>query len=210
MIALLKNGLCRKTIFILGSLLLLAQLCFADPSASVQNPVDLIQSTVNALQQEVSAGGPNLANNPSKLYTIIKQTVMPYVSINQMAGLALGQKWRTATPKQQQQFIDEFAQILTKTYANAIITVSNYKITLNPMRSNAWQTAQYISVNGQVTSMSNGQSSNLTYYLERSGNSWLIYDLAIEGVSFLQNYQQQFQSFPDMPSLLAKLNAMNS
>lgn len=205
-----KTTFLKKIGLLLGGLLMSSHISFADAAPSVQNPVTFIQSTVDALQQQVEHGGPALANDSTKLYGIIKQTVLPYVAINQMAGLALGPKWRTATAAQQQQFIDDFGQILTKTYANAILMVSNYKITLNPMRDNNWQSAQYVSVNGQVTSTTSGQSSNLTYYLERSGNSWKIYDLAIEGVSFLQNYQQQFQSFTDMASLLSKLSAMNS
>lgn len=176
---------------------------------SVQNPVTLIQNSVNSLQSQIEAGGPALANNPHALFKIIKTTVMPLVAIDQMSGLALGPKWRTATPAQQQQFIDQFGLLLTKTYTSAILSISDYKIMLNPMRSNAWQTAQYVSVTGQITSMSNGKSSQITYYLERKQNSWQIYDLAIEGVSFLKNYQTQFQAIPDMDTLLAKLQKLN-
>ncbi len=200
----------KKSLFILASLLISLQFAFADDATQVQNPVSLIQNTVNALQTDIANGGSSLANNPAQLYAIIKGTIMPIVNINQMAGLALGPKWRVATPAQQQDFINQFGQLLTKTYANAIVSISNYKITLNPMRGNAWQTAQYVSVSGQVTSSTNGQSSNLTYYLERNGNNWQIYDLAIEGVSFLKNYQEQFQSFSNMDSLIAKIDQINN
>ena len=182
---------------------------YAEDSAVV-NPADLIQTTVTSLQQQIKEAGPNLANNPQKLYGIIKKTVMPIVNINQMAGLALGPKWRQATPAQQQEFEDAFGLLLTRAYANALITVTDYKMTLNPMRGAAWQSQQYVAVTGQVTSLTTSQSSNLTYYLERSGNTWQIYDLAIEGVSFLKNYQTQFASMPDMPTLLTKLQKLNS
>ena len=181
----------------------------ADESAVV-DPVNLIQTTVTTLQQQIQEAGPGLANNPQKLYGIIKQTVMPIVNIDQMSGLALGPKWRQATPAQQQQFEDAFGLLLTRAYANALITVTNYKMTLNPMRGNAWKTQQYVAVTGQVTSLTTSQSSHLTYYLERSGNSWQIYDLAVEGVSFLKNYQTQFASISDMPTLLNKLQQLNA
>lgn len=199
----------KKILALVTATLLCLNLAFAD-TPQVQNPVELIQSTIDQLQQQIDAGGPSLANNPQQLYSIIKKTVMPYVAIDQMAGLALGPKWRSATPAQQQQFINDFGLLLTKTYANALLTVSNYKITLNPLRGNAWQTAQYVALNGKVTSLTNNKSSNITYYLERSGNSWKIYDLAVEGVSFLKNYQDQFQAFQSMDALLAKLSTMNS
>jgi phospholipid transport system substrate-binding protein len=90
------------------------------------------------------------------------------------------------------------------------VKISDYEITVSPVRGDTWQTSQYVAVNGAVVSQSNGQKSNLTYYLERSGNSWKIYDLAIEGVSFLKNYQSQFQTFNDMNALLVKLAQLNS
>lgn len=210
MITALKTNFLKKGLLVLGAMILSVQMGFADNSTAVQNPADFVQSTVNALQQQISKGGKGLANNPQKLFGVLKQTVMPYVAIDQMAGLALGPKWRNATPAQQQQFINEFGQLLTTTYANALVSISNYKITISPMRGTAWKTSQYASVNGQVVSGSNGKSSSITYYLQRSGTSWQIYDLAIEGVSFLQNYQNQFQSFPDMASLLTKLDAMTN
>ncbi len=178
--------------------------------AAVVNPVSLVQGTVTSLQMQIKSAGPGLTNNPQKLYGIIKQTVMPIVNINQMAGLALGPKWRQATPAEQAEFQDAFGLLLTRAYANALTTVINYKMTLNPMRGNSWQTQQYVAVTGQVTSLTTSQSSNLTYYLERSGNSWQIYDLAIEGVSFLKNYQMQFSAVPDMPTLLTKLQSLNN
>jgi phospholipid transport system substrate-binding protein len=185
-------------------------MCVYADTTPVVNPVTLIQSTVDSLQGQIKAGGAGLANNPQKLYGIIQKTVMPIVNIDQMAGLALGPKWRQATPAQQQQFVDDFGLLLTRAYANALLTVTDYKLTLNPMRGNAWQTQQYVAVTGQVTSLTTSQSSNLTYYLERSGNSWQIYDLAIEGVSFLKNYQTQFSALPDMPTLLSKLQVLNN
>jgi len=79
-----------------------------------------------------------------------------------------------------------------------------------PMRGVQWKTAQYIAVKGAVTSKSNGSTSQVTYYLERSGNTWKIYDMAVEGVSFMQNFRSQFQSFSDMDSLLKRVDELNA
>ena len=177
---------------------------------AVQNPQVFVQGMVTSLQGQIQGKQSQLTADPGQLYAIIRTTVMPCVDIDRMAGLALGPKWRAATPTEQQDFITAFSLLLTRTYANAIVTISDYQITVSPVRGDAWQSAQYVAVNGAVTSQSNGQKSNLTYYLERSGNSWKIYDLAIEGVSFLKNYQSQFQSFSDMNSLLAKLAQLNA
>jgi phospholipid transport system substrate-binding protein len=194
-----------KVLLTLG--LLLGMVCtYAD---TVQNPQDFVQVMVDSLQKQIAGRQDELQNNPRKLYSIIQATVIPKVDIDRMAGLALGPKWRSATPEQQKEFVDDFGLLLTKTYANAILTITDYQIIVNPLRGTSWQSSQYVSVNGAVVSQVNGQRSNLTYYLERSGDTWKIYDLAVEGVSFLKNYQSQFQSFNNMSSLLARIKALN-
>jgi len=178
--------------------------------AAVQNPVNMIQNTVSTLQNRVAQQKSALAQDPQKLYALVRQVVMPEVDVDEMAAMTLGPKWRTATPAQRQQFIDEFGFLLTKTYTNALLTVTDYNVVVYPLRDNAWQSEQYVSVNGSVAPKNGGQASAVTYYLERSGNSWKIYDMAVEGVSFMKNFQSQFQSFPDMPTLLARLTELNN
>lgn len=184
----------------------------AVPVASVPpNPVTLVQNSISALKTQImQAGSANLAKNPKRLAAIMQDTIMPLVNINQMAGLALGPKWRIATPDQRDAFVKQFNLLLARNYTNAILDITDYTITLYPLRTDAWKTASTVSINGLVISHANGQSSHISYYLERVGNSWQIYDFAVEGVSFLKNYQAQFQSFPDMPTLIAKMTAMNA
>ncbi|MDF2529587.1 MAG: toluene tolerance, Ttg2 family protein [Gammaproteobacteria bacterium] len=193
---------------ILGFALLVgAQTALAD---TVQNPVTMIQNTVGKLQTEIAQQKDALAQNPQQLYQLVKTVVMPDVDVNQMAAMTLGPKWRSATPAEKQEFIDKFGLLLTKTYTNALLTVTDYTVVVYPMRGNDWQTEQNVSVSGTVTPKNGGQSSAVTYYLERSGNSWKIYDMAVEGVSFMKNFQSQFQSFANMQDLLARLTQLNN
>ncbi|MDF2690503.1 MAG: toluene tolerance, Ttg2 family protein [Gammaproteobacteria bacterium] len=196
------------TSFALGLFFLLAGNCAL--AATVQNPVTMIQGTVTKLQTQIAQQKTSLSQDPQKLYQLVKTVVMPDVDVNEMAAMTLGPKWRTATPAERQQFIDEFGFLLTKTYANALLTVTDYNVTVFPLRDNSWQTEQYVSVSGTVSPKNGGESSAVTYYLERSGNSWKIYDMAVEGVSFMKNFQSQFQSFANMQDLLVRLTELNS
>jgi phospholipid transport system substrate-binding protein len=195
---------------LLVSLFGLVALSFASQSMAIDNPSTLISQTVNNLQTEITSQHASLANSPEQLFAVIKKTVMPIIDVDQMAAMTLGPKWRDATPQEKNQFIDQFGLLLTKTYANALLTVSDYNITIYPVRGNAWKTENYVAVNGIVTPKNGGQSSAVTYYLERSGNGWKIYDMAVEGVSFMKNFQSQFQSFASMQALLARLTEMNA
>ena len=185
-------------------------LCFFSLGVlALTNPADVIQNTVIKLQQDVKQNHASLAASPGKLYQIVNETIMPDVDVNQMSALVLGPLWRQATPDQRQQFVNQFSLLLTHTYANALLTVSEYDVSVNPMRNDTWKTSNQATVDGQVTPLQGGQTSYVTYYLVRSGDSWKIYDFSIEGVSFVQNYRSQFSSFKNINDLIAKIQALN-
>lgn len=177
--------------------------------ATVENPVTLLQTSIANLQQDVAGHNASLASDPNQLYAIVKQNVMPLIDIERMAGMTLGPKWRSASQAEKNQFIDSFGLLMTRVYTSALLEVANYRITIYPMRNNNWQNQQQLIVRGQVTSGASNQASNIAYYMERSGDTWKIYDFAVEGVSVVKNYQSQFQSFPDMAIVLSKLQQLN-
>lgn len=175
----------------------------------VINPYNFLNDNFNKLQSEIKTSKASFKKNPDKLYNVIKDVVLPNIAVNQMAGTVLGPKWRTATPKQRQEFILEFSKLLTRSYAIALLKVTHYEVKIRPLRGTSWKTQQVVSLQAKVINKSNGQSSNATFYLKRSGNSWKIFDLAVEGVSIVKNFREQFDSFKSMKVLLDKLKVLN-
>ncbi len=175
----------------------------------VENPVKLLNSTVIKLQTELNQQHATLAKSPKKLYEVVKKIILPIVDIPAMSGLTLGPKWRNATPAQQKQFINQFGLLVTRTYAKTLLAVADYKIEIDPLRGNGWKKDDYVAVHGTVYPNSGGSPSSVTYYLVRNGHTWKIYDFAVEGVSFVQNFHSQFQGFANMTVLLKKVNQVN-
>ena len=173
------------------------------------NPSTLLKNTVVTLQKEINHDRASLAKSPKKLFALVKKVVLPIVDIQRMAGITLGPKWRNATKAQQQQFIDQFGLMLTKTYSKALLTATKYDITIYPMRGEGWKNQQYVAVHGVVKPADGGAPSRVTYYLVRAGASWKIYDFAVEGVSFVQNFQRQFAKYTSLPPLIKKIEQVN-
>lgn len=176
---------------------------------ALENPQAVVKTTVTDLQKEIAKQHASLENSPEKLYALVKKIVLPHIDVNYMAGLTLGSLWRGATEQQKAEFVDEFGLLLTRAYANALLKVEDYRLSFDKVSDN-WQQKTFVSVSGKVQPKSGGQPSNVTYYLVKVNNEWRIYDMVIEGVSFLQNYRSQFQSFENLTSLIAKLKAKNA
>ncbi len=178
-------------------------------SFAAQNPQDMIQGTLLTLQQDISTQRASLQNSPQKLFALVKQVVMPHLDVNYMAALTVGPLWRKASKDQRTAFIDEFGLLLTRAYANALLKVTDYTLTFKPLAP-GWESKQFIAVSGTIQPKSGGQQpSQVVYYLVQVRGEWKIYDFVVDGVSFLQNYRAQFQTYSDLNTLTGKLKDLN-
>ena len=179
-------------------------------AGQLQNPVTELQTLVNSLQQDVAANHLSLQKNPDQMYQLVQKNLMPVMAVDRMSATAMGPKWRTATAQQKQEFIQQFSLMLTRTYVSALLKVNNYSIVINPLRNDSWQQMQALALPGVITNKANGESSTVTYYVVRNGDSWQIYDFAVEGVSIMQNFQSQLQSFSTVDAVIARLKQVNA
>lgn len=182
----------------------------APESKTIQSPVVVLRKTVNQLQTEISSQHASLTQSPAKLYAVVQKILMPAIALDQMAAMTLGIKWRNATAAQKKEFVAEFSKMLTRTYARSLLQVSNYTITIFPLRNDSWKSAKQIALRGKLSPKGSENSSPVTYYMERVGNTWKIYDFAVEGVSFVKNFQAQFQAYPNTAVLIQKLKKLNA
>lgn len=177
--------------------------------SALQNPVTVLRKTVNALQTEISKQHASLTQSPAKLYAVVQKILMPSIALNQMAAMTLGVRWRAATADQKKEFVTQFSKMLTRTYARSLLQVSDYVITIFPLRNDAWKTATQVALRGKLSPKNSENSSPVTYYMKKVGDTWKIYDFAVEGVSFVKNFQAQFQAYPSTEVLIQKLKALN-
>ena len=173
------------------------------------NPVNSLELNWRCLEKTLKQDHVSMQKDPEAFYETVKKIVLPMIAVDHMAGLTLGPKWREATKQERTIFINEFGYMLMRSYAVALLRVSDYVVKFNPLRDSSWQKDNYVQVNGRVVAKSNNIGSTITYYLERSGNNWKIYDVSIEGVSFVKNFAAQFREYSSMKQLLEKLQAVN-
>lgn len=119
-----------------------------------------------------------------------------------MSQRILATNWRSATPEQQQRFIQLFSDLLEANYVGRIEAYSN-------------ETVRYLGeqIVGDRASIDTsivtaGAEIPITYRLLRAGEHWLVYDVVIEGVSFVSNYRSTYSEIvrrEGMPGLLQKM-----
>src|SRR5262245_8824603 len=176
----------KNIVFVLSWLLL--------PSlhAQEQTPPDVLVKNVTTEVVEIIAKDKEIrSGDRAKLISVIDAKVLPHFNFTSMTALAMGQNWRTATPAQRKQLVEEFRTLLVRTYASALAAFSDQKFDYRPLRAKPTDT----DVTVQVRVLQPGaQPVPIDYAMEKTAAGWKVYDVMVGGVSLVANYRTEFNS----------------
>src|SRR4051812_33113446 len=103
--------------------------------------------------------------------------------------IAVARNWRLATPEQQKALTVEFKTLLVRTYSTALASYRDQVIDYKPLR--AAPDATEVTVRSDVK-QSGGDRMTIDYDMEKTASGWKVYDIKIEGMSLVTNYQSTF------------------
>jgi phospholipid transport system substrate-binding protein len=105
----------------------------------------------------------------------------------EMARRALAIHWRDRTPQEQGEFVLVFKQLLARAYLGKLENYAGEQIVyLGETVDGDFATVRSKIVTGR------GAEIPVDYRLHLVGSRWAVYDVAVQGVSFVANYRGQF------------------
>ena len=153
---------------------------------------DALARTVTDEVLAVLRADPDInGTHPDKLLHLIETKVLPHFNFMRMTQLAVGKNWRRANAQQRSALVEQFRVLLVRTYTTAFTSYRDQKIIYRPLRMRPDD--QDVVVRSQVI-QPGGPPVAVDYSMEKNGNGWKVYDVAIEGVSLVQNYRSSFNS----------------
>ena len=176
--------------------------------AADEAPDALIKRTSTEVLDSIKADKSIQGGDVGKIVALVDSKVMPNVNFTRMTAAAVGRNWRQATPDQQKRLQEEFKTLLVRTYSGALAQVKDQTVALKPMRS----TPQDTEVVVRTEVRGKGDPVQLDYRLEKSGDTWKIYDVNVVGVWLVENYRNSFAqeiSASGIDGLIAKLVERN-
>jgi phospholipid transport system substrate-binding protein len=174
-------------------LLLAPGLLLAEGEGVARAPFDVVSAAATQLQEQLSGRQDYYANNSAELYELIDKILLPNFDVQHAGKLVLGkQHWLAATEEQRRRFIAAFYLFLVKTYANGILEFDQERMAIMPEPTYSKDGRKALVVTR--LSMENGDSVEINYALRDSDGIWKIYDVRIDGVSYVQNYRNQFDA----------------
>lgn len=156
-----------------------------------RTPHEMIETTALAVSERLDGRKQYFDENPDELYELVDELLLPLFDTRYAGRLVLGKHWKTATKEQRDQFVNVFYRFLLQSYANGILEFEQGSIKVLP--PDEQQHEKRIIVKTE-TRMDDGSEVPINYSMRKTSRGWRVYDVRIEGVSYVQNYRNQFNA----------------
>jgi phospholipid transport system substrate-binding protein len=168
----------------------LAMLAFVALPSSAQEAPDALVKRVSQDMLEAARTDPKIqAGDQARIREVVEAKLTPNFDFEHMTMLAMGRNWRTATPEQQKQIVEQFKTLLVRTYSGALTKYRDEMIDYKPLRMDAGATDVTVHT---VVNRSGGSPVPIDYNLAKTPNGWKAYDVIVGGVSLVTNYRDEF------------------
>jgi len=172
----------KKISLILSVLVLslgIAASAFAgEPQTRLKNGVD----KVIAILSDRALKGPAKKNERQAKLRAVADSFFDW---RELSRRTVAESWSKYTPKQQEEFIAAFSELLEKTYIRKIEKYNNEKV--NYLREQVDGNHAFISTEVVMKD----KKIPLNYVMIKH-EQWMVYDVVVEGVSLVKNYRSQF------------------
>ena len=163
----------------------------AQVAVAQEGPDALVRKNTTEILAALKADKDLAAGNQKKIEKLADEKILPLFNFVRMTQLAVGRNWRDANDTQKKSLIDEFRTLLVRTYSTSLTQFRNQTIDVKPTKMVAADTE--VIVKTQVI-QPGGQPIPIDYSMEKSGDSWKVYDVLIDGVSLVTNYRSSFNT----------------
>jgi phospholipid transport system substrate-binding protein len=163
----------------------------ADAPAAVPGPSPqvLMEKVSQDLLRELDANRAGYQKDPAKLRGLVDKYLLPNFDTDFAARRVLGKHWTTATPDQRRRFIDAFVNSLMGDYGDAILEFTADRLKILPFRGDPAATSATVRT---LVKRDDGTEVPVNYTLRATPAGWKAWDVTIEGISYVKNFQTDF------------------
>jgi phospholipid transport system substrate-binding protein len=152
------------------------------PGARAAGPMEGVKGLIEQVQTILQTNSAK-----SQRLELIERLTTQHLDFQEMAKRCLGSTWGTLSAGQKTEFVHLFSQLLKASYANNLDDFAKTKVNYlgeSCDGNHAEVSIAVIRPNDRIP---------VKFRLLQKAEGWMIYDMNIEGVSMVSNFQCQFQ-----------------
>ena len=166
-------------------------LLFLSCNVLAQSPNDVIQAAADELASALDGRKDELAENKEERYKTIDGILLPRFERRYAAQLVLGRHWRNANDEQRSRFIDAFYGSMLRRYADGVLEFDQERVEILPFRGD--ESKPRIQVR-TIVRLADGTKVPVNYGMVKRDSGWMIFDVTIEGISYVRNFRTEINS----------------
>lgn len=178
---------------------------FMSPAALAQVPNDVIQETADELAAALDGRKEEFAADKVALYAMIDSILLPRFDRRYAAQLVLGRPWRDATTEQRERFIDGFYSSMLRRYANGVLEFDQSKMEILPFRGDLEKKRTTVKT---TVRLNDGTKVPVNYEMVKRDSGWMMFDVKIEGISYIRNFKTEINAEIQATSLEAVIERL--
>ncbi|MGH7393099.1 MAG: MlaC/ttg2D family ABC transporter substrate-binding protein [Candidatus Rokuibacteriota bacterium] len=164
----------------------------AAAASSAVAPRDVVQSAVVRVVQaieESQLARPEPQGKPGggKLRVEIRRIATDLFDFEEISRRALSRHWATRSATEQAEFVTLFTDLLERAYVGRIEAYSGERIVYTGEAVDG----EYATVRSRILTRRRTETG-LDYRMHKTGGHWKVYDVVIDGVSFVSTYRSEF------------------
>ena len=165
----------------------LALILLAMAPAATPSPTEGVKTGIEQVVQAVQDFDASHPAAAEKRRLEIRRAAGRLFDFEEMARRTLARHWSDRTPSEREEFVALFRDLLERSYLSRLEHYSGEHIVyLGETVDGDFATVRSKILSGRTSEIA------LSYRLHQQSSRWAIYDVLIEGVSFVGNYRSQF------------------
>jgi phospholipid transport system substrate-binding protein len=172
----------KKFSIVLGTLILTVCLCSTALAGEAQDRLKVgIENVINILADASLKGPAKRDVRQQKLRAVADG----FFDWRELSRRAAAEGWKKFTPKQQDDFVASFSELLQKTYVRKLEKYNNEKVEYlgEQIADNQAFLKTQVALKDKTIPIN---------YVMIKHSQWMVYDVVVEGVSLVKNYRTQF------------------
>lgn len=161
----------------------------APTAVDTSGPSQLIESSANVILGGIDKNRATFRKDPTGLYQLVENTLLPNFDTPYAAQLVLGQHWRNASPEQRKRFVEAFYKSLLYTYGDAMIDFTADRLKVFPTKIAPEDTKATVRTE---IKRSNGTKVAVNYSMRKVNGAWKAWDVVIDGISYVKSYREDY------------------
>jgi phospholipid transport system substrate-binding protein len=155
-------------------------------------PEALVKKITADVMEAIKSDKQLAAGDKQRALKLAEEKILPHVDFEEATRLAVGRGWAQANPEQKKKLVQEFRNMLVRTYSNAISAYEGQQMKVMPVRMKPGDTEA--TVHNQFVRPGAPKPVLVDYSMRKTEQGWKIYDIVVEGVSLVLTYRSDFDA----------------